>query len=92
MQMSYVSIEERVPNLPTRDDAYLKTVELCQLLQEMNLSVAVHFVEEMRGKVKAPDQKLIDIFAKTQIALAQLHKFLKIENEINPRINQMLHH
>jgi len=87
-----MTLESRVPDLVTRDDAYLKTVELWALFQEMNSSVAVHFMEELRGRAKKPDPHLIDTFARTQIILAQLQKFLEIEDEINPSINRMLHH
>lgn len=91
MQMQYASIESRVSDIVGRDDAYLKTIELHELYIEINTSVAVYMMEQIRGNAKAPDQNLVDLFAKTQIALAQLHKFFELENEVNPRINQMLH-
>ena len=81
-----------MPDLVSRDDAYLKTVELHDLFNEINTSIAVHFMEQIRGNAKKTKPELVDLFAKTQIALAQIQKFLEIDNEINPRVNQMLNH
>ena len=92
MYMSYASLESRVPDLVSRDDAYLKTIELHELYAEINTSIAVHFMEQIRGNAKQTKPELVDLFAKTQIALAQIQKFLEIDSEINPRFNQMLNH
>ena len=92
MYMSYVSLESRVPDLVSRDDAYLKTVELHKLFTEINTSIAVHFMEQIRGNADKTKPDLVDLFAKTQITLAQIQKFLEIDSEINPRVNQMLNH
>ena len=92
MYMSYVSLESRVPDIVGRDDAYLKAVELQKTLTEMHSLIAVHFMEQIRGNANKTKPDLVDLFAKTQIALAQIQKFLEIDSEINPRINQMLNH
>ncbi len=81
-----------MPDILGRDDAYLKTIELHELYTELNTSIAVHFMEQIRGNAKQTKPDLVDLFAKTQIALAQIQKFLEIDSEINPRINQMLNH
>ncbi len=81
-----------MPDILGRDDAYLKTIELHELYTEINTSIAVHFMEQIRGNAKQTKPDLVDLFAKTQIALAQIQKFLEIDSEINPRINQMLNH
>ena len=81
-----------MPDILGRDEAYLKTIELHELYTEINTSIAVHFMEQIRGNAKQTKPDLVDLFAKTQIALAQIQKFLEIDREINPRINQMLNH
>ena len=81
-----------MPDILGRDEAYLKTIELHELYTEINTSIAVHFMEQIRGNAKQTQPDLVDLFAKTQIALAQIQKFLEIDSEINPRINQMLNH
>lgn len=81
-----------MPDILGRDEAYLKTIELHELYTEINTSIAVHFMEQIRGNAKQTKPDLVDLFAKTQIALAQIQKFLEIDSEINPRINQMLNH
>ena len=55
MQMQYASIESRVSDIVGRDDAYLKTIELHELYIEINTSVAVYMMEQIRGNAKAPD-------------------------------------
>ena len=92
MYMSCIPLESRVPDILGRDEAYLKTIELHELYTEINTSIAVHFMEQIRGNAKQTKPDLVDLFAKTQIALAQIQKFLEIDSEINPRINQMLNH
>ena len=81
-----------MPEIVSRDDAYLKTVELQKIYAEINTSIAVHFMEQIRGNASKTKPDLVDLFAKTQITLAQIQKFLEIDDEINPRVNQMLNH
>jgi len=90
MMNSYVSVEDRAPKIVSRDDAYLKSRELHASFSELDMALAVYFMEQVRGNAITPDPNLVDLFAKMSISIAMISRYLKIDDHVNPRINQIL--